>query len=285
MDEPTGTEIETPTGDVESSGPVEAAEPTTEASVDTESSGVNPAWESVRTKLDPVSFHAIQDDLKNFDKNAESRISSLNQQLKQYSELGSPEQLQNYAAIAQKLDTEPETIYNALGEFLKQNGRLPETEAELQDAVDEEEANESAEAPADPRIAQLEEQQRKLQEFFDQQEQAKIQQEADVALEQEIGELKKQYPDFAEEDVREVLMRAAFQMQTDGKAVKLQDVAKEYVENTVNRIRAVPRPGDSAPKLLPTSGGLPQASPDTPLGKMSREDVQNLIAGSLQQGA
>ena len=85
--------------------------------------------------------------------------------------------------------------------------------------------------------------------------------------------------------MREVLMRAAFQLQSSGKAVKLSDVAQEYVEKTVNRIRAVPRPGDSAPKLLPTSGGLPQASPDTPLGKMSREDVQNLIAGSLQQGA
>lgn len=284
MDETTGTEAEISTEIQEPSGPVEAAE-TTEAS-DAETSGVNPAWESLRTKLDPVSFHAIQDDLKNFDKNAESRISSLNQQLKQYSELGSVEQLQNYAAIAQRLDTEPETIYNALGEFLRQNGRLPETEKELQDAVDQEEAVEESEQPTlDPRIAQLEEQQARIQEFFEQQEQARIQQEADAALDQELGELKQTYPDFTEEDVREVLMRAAFQLQTDGKAVKLQDVAKEYIDNTVNRIRAVPRPGDSAPKLLPTSGGLAQSAQNTPLGKMSREDVQNLIAGSIQQGA
>jgi len=283
MDEPTGTEVETSTEVTEPSGPVEAAEPTTEAS-DAETSGVNPAWESLRTKLDPVSFHSIQDDLKNFDKNAESRISSLNQQLKEYSELGSVEQLQNYATVAQKLDTEPETIYNALGEFLKQNGRLPETEAELQDAVDEEESNEESQQVEDPRLAQLEQQQQQMQEFLAQQEQQRVQQEADAALEQEISELKQQYPDFAEEDVREILMRAAFQLQTDGKAAKLQDVAKEYVENTVNRIRAVPRPGDSAPKLLPTSGGLPQAAPDKSLGQMSRNEVQDFIAGSLQQG-
>lgn len=284
MDETTGTEVDASTEVQEPSGPVEAAEPTTEASDAETSGGVNPAWESLRTKLDPVSFHAIQDDLKNFDKNAESRISSLNQQLKEYSELGSVEQLQNYAAVAQKLDTEPETIYNALGEFLKQNGRLPETEAELQEAVDEEEATEESQQINDPRLAQLEQQQQQMQEFLQQQEQQRIQQEADVALEQEIGELKKQYPDFAEEDVREVLMRAAFQLQTDGKAAKLQDVAKEYVENTVNRIRAVPRPGDSAPKLLPTSGGLPQAAPEKSLGKLSRNEVQDFIAGSLQQG-
>ena len=201
MDETTGTETETSTEVVDSSGPVEE---TTEQQTSGDTGG-NPAWDSLRSKLDPVSFHNIQDDLKTFDKNAESRISSLNQQLKQYNELGSPEQLQNYAAIAQRLDTEPEVIYNALGEFLKQNGRLPETAQEMQDAVDEEEAtNENDEAPVDPRLAQLEQQTQQMQEFLSQQEQMRIQQEADVALGQEIDELKQAHPDFTEDDVREV---------------------------------------------------------------------------------
>lgn len=280
MDETTGTETETSTEVVDSSGPVEV---TTEQQP-AEDSGGNPAWDSLRSKLDPVSFHNIQEDLKNFDKSAESRISSLNQQLKQYNELGSPEQLQNYAAIAQRLDTEPEVIYNALGEFLRQNGRLPETAQEMQDAVDEEEANESNEAPVDPRLAQLEQQTQQMQEFLAQQEQMRIQQEADIALEQEINELKQAHPDFSEEDVREVLMRAAFQLQSNGKAAKLSDVAQEYVEKTVNRIRAVPRPGDSAPRLLPTSGGMPGGQQAKPLGQLSRNDVQSLIASSIEQG-
>lgn len=281
MDETTGTETETSTEVVDSSGPVEAN--TEQRS--SEESGGNPAWDSLRSKLDPVSFHNIQDDLKNFDKNAESRISSLNQQLKQYNELGSPEQLQNYAAIAQRLDTEPEVIYNALGEFLKQNGRLPETQQEMQDAVDEEEATSgNDEAPVDPRLAQLEQQTQQMQEFLAQQEQMRIQQEADVVLGQEIDELKQAHPDFTEDDVREVLMRAAFQLQSSGKAAKLSDVAQEYVDKTVNRIRAVPRPGDSAPRLLPTSGGMPGGQQAKPLGKLSRNDVQSLIASSIEQG-
>ncbi len=281
MDETTGTETETSTEVVDSSGPV--GETTEQAPAD--DSGGNPAWDSLRSKLDPVSFHNIQDDLKTFDKNAESRISSLNQQLKQYNELGSPEQLQNYAAIAQRLDTEPEVIYNALGEFLKQNGRLPETAQEMQDAVDEEEAtNENGEAPVDPRLAQLEQQTQQMQEFLAQQEQMRIQQEADTVLGQEIDELKQAHPDFSEDDVREVLMRAAFQLQSSGKTAKLSDVAQEYVDKTVNRIRAVPRPGDSAPRLLPTSGGMPGGQQAKPLGKLSRDDVQNLIASSIQQG-
>jgi hypothetical protein len=281
MDETTGTETETSTEVVDSSGPVEE---TTEQQTSGETGG-NPAWDSLRSKLDPVSFHNIQEDLKTFDKNAESRISSLNQQLKQYNELGSPEQLQNYAAIAQRLDTEPEVIYNALGEFLKQNGRLPETAQEMQDAVDEEEAtNENDEAPVDPRLAQLEQQTQQMQEFLSQQEQMRIQQEADVALEQEINELKQAHPDFTEDDVREVLMRAAFQLQSNGKAAKLSDVAQEYVDKTVNRIRAVPRPGDSAPRLLPTSGGMPGGQQAKPLGQLSRNDIQSLIASSIEQG-
>ena len=281
MDETTGTETETSTEVVDSSGPVEE---TTEQQTSGDTGG-NPAWDSLRSKLDPVSFHNIQDDLKNFDKNAESRISSLNQQLKQYNELGSPEQLQNYAAIAQRLDTEPEVIYNALGEFLKQNGRLPETQQEMQDAVDEEEATSgNDEAPVDPRLAQLEQQTQQMQEFLSQQEQMRIQQEADVVLGQEIDELKQAHPDFTEDDVREVLMRAAFQLQSSGKAAKLSDVAQEYVDKTVNRIRAVPRPGDSAPRLLPTSGGMPGGQQAKPLGKLSRDDVQSLIASSIEQG-
>lgn len=282
MDDTTGTEVDTSTEVQEPSGPVETAEPTADA--ETDSSSVNPAWESVRTKLDPVSFHAIQDELKKWDQSAESRISSLNQQLKQYNELGSPDQLQTYAAIAQKLDTEPETVYSALGEFLKQNGRMPETQKEMQEAVDDQEDAESEENPLDPRIAQLEDQQRQLQNFLAQQEQVKIQQEADQVLDQEIQELRQKMPDFTDDDVKEVLMRAAFQLQSGNNKVKLADVAQEYMDKTVNRIRAVPRPGDSAPRLLPTSGGVPQGQQNKSLGKMSRTDVQDYIAASLQQG-
>ena len=280
MDETTGTEIDTSPEVSESSGPVGE----TTGQQTSGDSGGNPAWDSLRSKLDPVSFHSIEEDLKSFDKNAESRISSLNQQLKQYNELGSPEQLQNYAMIASRLDTEPEVIYNALGEFLKQNGRLPNTEQELQDAVDEEEATNESQSPVDPRLAQLEQQQQQMQDFLAQQEQMRVQQEADSALEQEINELKQAHPEFSEDDVREVLMRAAFQLQSSGKTAKLSDVAQEYVDKTVNRIRAVPRPGDSAPRLLPTSGGMPGGQQAKPLGQLSRSDVQSLIASSIEQG-
>ena len=282
MDDLTGTETEADTSaeDVESPGLADTAETSSEG----ETSKGNPAWEPIRTKLDPISFHNIEEDLKGFDKSAESRISSLNQQLKGYSDLGTPEQLQNYSNIAQRLDTEPEVIYNALGEFLKQNGRLPQNEKEMKEAVDEEEtSNEGEETYSDPRFEQLAQQQQQMQDFLDNQQEEKTQREADSSLEREISELKQTHPDFSEEDVREVLMRAAFQLQSKGKAGKLSDIALEYVDKTVNRIRAVPRPGDSAPKLLPTSGGTPGSSQAKPLGKLTRSETQNLIASQIEQ--
>jgi hypothetical protein len=277
VDDLTGTDsvdtsAEVPTAD---SGPVDGGDNLAS------DAGGNPAWESLRTKLDPISFKSIEEDLKGWDKSAETRISTLNSQLKPYKDLGEVEQLQSYAALAQQIDAQPEVIYEALGNFLRENGRMPETQEELQDAVDD---TEDGQEYRDPRFDELQQQQEQMRQFLEQQENARMEQEADKALEQEIGQLQQSFPDFTQDDIQEVLMRAAFEL-TNGSERKLEEVAKEYIEKTVNRIRAVPRPGDSAPRLLPTSGGVPTSNGQgTPLGKMSRSDVQSLIAASLQQG-
>lgn len=278
MDDLTGTDsvdtsAEVPTTD---SGPVDGGVTVTE------NGGGNPAWESLRTKLDPISFKAIEDDLKGWDKSAESRISTLNSQLKSYSELGEPDQLRQYAQIAQQIDANPEAIYEALGNFLQQNGRLPETEKEMEDALDD---VEDGQAAYDPRFDELAEQQEQMRLFLEEQENSRIALEADKALEQEIGQLQQKFSDFTEDDIQEVLMRAAYET-SNGTNRALEEIAQEYIEKTVNRIRAVPRPGDTAPRLLPTSGGVPTGNGQgTALGKMSRGDVQSLIAASLTQGA
>lgn len=247
----------------------------------TENGGGNPAWESLRTKLDPISFKAIEDDLKGWDKSAETRISTLNTQLKNYSELGDADQLRQYAQIAQQIDANPEAIYEALGTFLRENGRLPETEKEMEDALDDVEDGQEV---YDPRYDELAQQQEQMRLFLQQQEEARIAQEADYSLEQEIGQLQQKYSNFTDDDIQEVLMRAAFGL-SNGDNRSLDEIAAEYIEKTVNRIRAVPRPGDSAPRLLPTSGGVATGNGQgTSPGKMSRADVQSLIAASLQQG-
>lgn len=280
MDDLIGTDSVDTSAEVSTtdSGPVDGGTSATESG-----NGGNPAWESLRTKLDPISFKAIEDDLKGWDKSAETRISTLNTQLKSYSELGDADQLRQYAQIAQQIDANPEAIYEALGTFLRENGRLPETEKEMEDALDD--VEEDGQVARDPRYDELAQQQEQMRLFLEQQEETRVAQEADKALEQEIGQLRQTHPDFSDDDIQEVLMRAALDMSNGGNR-SLDELASEYIEKTVNRIRAVPRPGDSAPRLLPTSGGVATGvGQGTSLGKMSRGDVQSLIAASLQQGA
>jgi hypothetical protein len=260
-------------GPIETSGPVESQ------------AGGNPAWESLRTKLDPVTFKLIEPDLKGFDSNAEKRISGLNQQLKGYTSLGTPDQVKSYANIARQIDAQPEVIYQALGNFLQQNGRLPQTAGEVRQVQAEADAQDEGDLdPYDERLSQLQQQQEQMRQFLEEQENQRMSAEADQALDAEISQLKQAFPSFTDADIAEVIQKAAWQAQTQGNIPPLAQVAQSYIDNTVNRIRSVPRPGDSAPRLVPTSGGgVPQNTQQTSLGKRSNADVQALVAGIISQ--
>lgn len=243
-------------------------------------SGGNPAWEPLRTALGPEFFQLAEPHLKEFDKQAQSRIAKLNSDLKTYSSLGTPEQLSQYAGIAQRLDTQPEVIYEALGKFLQENGRMPRNDAEVAEAVDDFEDDEEQ---IDPRIAQLEATQRQMMEMIEAQQAQERAQAADAALEEELGQLQQAHPELDDADIAEIIQRAAFRAM-NGQDPVLADVAQEYIENVVNRIRSAPRAGDSAPRLLPTGGGSAPTSQQRPaLGEMPKGDVQSLVASILQQ--
>jgi hypothetical protein len=244
------------------------------------SSGGNPAWENIRSTLDPISFQLVEPHLKEFDKHAESRISSLNSQLKNYSQLGTPDQLKTYATIAQRLDTEPEVIHAALGQFLRDNGRMPKNEAEVTKAVEDQEEDFDFK---DPRVDALAQQQEQMRQFLEAQQSEQIARKAEQDLDAELGSLRQARPELSREDEQEILQRAAF-LAMQGKDPNLEDVAADYFENVVNRIRSIPRPGDSAPRLLPTSGGVPSQAQGQSVGQMPSSAVQDIVANFLQQG-
>lgn len=271
MSDPIGTEA--PAEQPASSGPEITQEP-----IPSEGGGGNPAWDTVRTKLDPISFSKIEPDLKDWDKSAETRISSVNQQLKAYSDLGTPDQLKTYAELARRIDTEPEVIHEALGKFLQANGRMPETQKELTDAVDEVEGDPTEE---NPELAAIRAGQEKIENFLVQQAQAQQLEAADRELATEIDTLKTAHAELDDRDVQNILQRAAFLAQTTNKIPTLEDVAVEYIEKDRNRILSIQRPGDSAPRLVPTTGGTPPVNQQQQFdaGAASREDVQALIAG------
>lgn len=261
-------------------------EPTVDAGEGGESAG-NPAWDEIRTKLDPTTFKLIEPSLRGWETNAQKRIEESNKQFGWAADLTkngvTPEQIQQSLLIANKLNEDPAAIHEALGNFLRENGRLPDKQ-ELQQQV-EEDADDDSEDSEDPRLSQLEQQQQQIAQFLQQQQEAQQLAEASAALDQEVEALKKAHPEFSADDVQEVMQRAAFKAQVSGNVPPLEDMAAEYI-GLRNRILTTPRAADSAPRLLPTGGGVAQAGGgQKSLGQLDKNEAQNLVANLLSGGS
>lgn len=72
---------------------------------------------------------------------------------------------------------------------------------------------------------------------------------------------------------------AAAQAQA-GKVVTVPE-AVAWFDSIAERVRTAPRPGDSAPSLLPLGGGNPASPQKVDYAKMSDEDIQAMIASDM----
>lgn len=243
-------------------------------------SGINPAWEPIREKLGDAHFQLIQDELGKWDQGVNKRFETLNQQFAPYKDLGSPEELTNYKNIIEQMDSNPEAMYEALGNFLQENGRMPSS-AEAQDIADD--IDEDASSSEDPRIAELAQGQEQIRQFLEQQQEAEIQAQAESELNEEISTLESQRG-YSKDDMQEIIRTAAFLSSQSDKVVPLS-VAADQFDALRERILTTPRPGDSAPRLLPTSGGNAAAQQSKTVGAMSRNETQDLIAAYLSDSA
>lgn len=247
---------------------------------------VNPAWEGIRSELGDPVFSKIEKHLREFDSNHDRSVSKLNEQYKWAKEVTeggyTPQHVTAALQLAKAIDESPEEIYERLGQFLQQQGRMPSSAAELEAKTDDPDgAEEQAE---DPRIAQLQEQQDRMQQFLQQQEWENASRQADQQLDSELEALKND-ADLAlsKDDLREVLQRAVYITHTTGKQPPLAEVATDYVQNVRNRILQTPRPGASAPRLVPTAGGNAALAQAQSYGDLSRGDTQDLIATLIAQ--
>lgn len=238
--------------------------------------GINPAWEPIREKLGDAHFQLIQDELGKWDQGVNKRFETLNQQFAPYKELGSPEELTNYKNIIEQMDTNPEAMYEALGNFLQENGRMP-SKQEAQDIADD--IDEDASSSEDPRIAELAQGQEQIRQFLEQQQEAEIQAQAESELNAEISDLESSRG-YSKDDMQEIIRTAAFLSSQSDKVIPLSAAADQF-DALRERILTTPRPGDSAPKLLPTSGGNAAAQQNKTAGSLTRNETQDLIAAYL----
>lgn len=244
-------------------------------------SGINPAWEPIREKLGDAHFQLIQDELGKWDQGVNKRFETLNQQFAPYKELGTPEELTNYKNIIEQMDSNPEAMYEALGNFLQENGRMP-SKQEAQDIADDID-EEASSSEIDPRLEELAQGQEQIRQFLEAQQEAEIQAQAESELNAEIADLESSRG-YSKDDMQEIIRTAAFLSSQSEKIVPLS-VAADQFDALRERILTTPRPGDSAPRLLPTSGGNAAAAQNKSVGSLSRNETQDMIAAYLSQSA
>lgn len=243
----------------------------------------NPFWGELADKLGPNLYEVAKPYLSKADTAHREGIEKLNSRFEPYKgfvdEGVPPEMLQQSLALARQLDQSPETVYEQLGEFLRQNGRLPspkELDQQIEETASEEEAD-----PRDAQIKQLMEGQTQLQEYIQQSQMAAIQQqaaaEADTWRDSQVKEL--QAKGYDEADVKEIFRFALAQINS-GQEPDLAKAAEHYAE-LQNRIRTAPRPGAAAPRIPGgVGGGTPSMGGSDP-SKMTKEQRQALVASMI----
>ena len=227
--EPTGTEVQAP----ESNSP-EQQEPT------------NPFWGEVEKLVGPNVWKTVQPHLSKADAEASKRIAAVNEQLKPwkaFSEQGlTPQHVQQaFDYVRQLNDPQGQVeIYQSLHNFLKENGRLPETPQEVQEVLEGGEE----EDPRDAQIAALQQQIQQIGQYtmgqFQSQAQAQAAAEADTWLDSENTRL--QQAGYGEEDIKEIVRIAAFMAQQTGQDPENLDAAAQHVTALRDRSRTAPRP-------------------------------------------
>lgn len=250
------------------------------------SSGGNPSWDALKAEVPELTFKQIEPHLREFDKAANGRITKLNSDLapwKQAIEQGlTPERALAANQLLQRIDADPQSVIESLTKFAQETGRMPNKQELAEQVEADAEGDEfDTSAPVDPRFAQLEAQQQQILGFMQQQANEKTAKRAEKELDKEIDSLKAAHPELSKEDVGDILRNAAATAMTTQKTVSLEEAATSFFAMK-NRILSTPRPGDSAPLLAPTSGGIPASQNQKTLGQQTNQETQDLMAGLIE---
>jgi hypothetical protein len=247
-----------------------------------ETEGGNPNWDTLRSKLDPVTFKLIEPELQKFDQSARTRIESVNKAYEPYKRFAeqevTPDVIEASLNLYGQINSKPEEVFTVLQEFLVKEGRLPETQKEVKEAValHEDAEDDTEQKPAtptqvnDPRLD-------RAMSYIEQQEQRELDQQAEQALAAEIAAVKQTHPEYTKDDEK-VIAQLALAGLANNPNYKYADAAAQY-EQTRERLLKTPRPGDLAPDLVSPTGGIPAASSDgKSWGSRSKEEVQDVVA-------
>lgn len=231
--------------------------------------GPNPAWGEALSAI-PEQFHSVlTPHFEKWDQSAQQRIESVNSQLQQYEpykqfvENGIQAQdLEQGIQFLYQLNQDPQAVYNALKEAYGFDAQAIETEGE-------EEGEEETQFQ-DPRFDQLQEGLDLVAQTILQQQQQKLDAEAEATIDAELKQLREKHPGISEE--------FALSLMVNG--FDVNQVGEHWQTVTQNVLQTNPRP--FAPNVLGSSSGgtgLPSQAidPKTLDGKQTRSLVVQML--------
>jgi hypothetical protein len=239
----------------------------------TQQEKMNPAWESMLSKL-PQGLHGlVTPDLKQWDQNYQQGIQQVHSQYEGYKpflEQGvNPEALNNALLVQQALEANPEQFIRTVAEYYNlQLGEQGQTDQQEELTGDEEGL--PFDITQDPRFQQYQQ----MTELMAQQMLTQNQQQQDAVMDQQVesefAAAREKLGDFNENLVIQ-------QMLITGQSVEeAAQTVNEMIQGEVAKHR---NPGANAPIIMGSGGGLP--SQQTPVSDLSPQDRRSLVAQRL----
>lgn len=260
-----GDETGTPVGDTA---------PSVEPSSTTEAPSGNPAWQEILGTL-PDSLHStVRPALEKWDTNYQQGIQKVHSQYEPYKEFidagFEPQTIQYALAILDKMENEPRTIYDSLGEHYGYAGGQGQPESD--DADDDYDAD----SPVDPRLERAEKMSEAVAEYVMQQHQQQQDAQEDAELDREINSLRTKHGIDAEDTVAD-----KFVMGLMLAGASPEEAFNEYV-GMQTQLATRARPNDSAPTVMGSGGGVPTTQ--IPVSELRDGKARRaLVAQMIQQ--
>lgn len=237
-----------------------------------ETPGQNPAWNDVLSALPPEYHEVVTPHFQQWDQSAQSRIEQANAKVSAYEPYQqfvdngiTPDQLEQGLQLAYQVNANPEAVYRALAETYGYGGPP--------NAQSQEGEGEEAEVFQDPRFDQLQQGLDLVAQTVLQEQQRKLENEAEAQISSEIASLNEKHPGISEEFIVSLMVNG---FDADAIGEKWNSISQNILQTN-------PRP--FAPNVMGSSSGgtgLPSQAinPRTLDEKATRE----LVARMAQLG-
>lgn len=274
--------------EVEDAGNSQELDTGTHEDLQSQEGGINPVWDPIRQELG-LGFESIKPHLLEIDKGFNAGITKANEKYapwKTFDEQGiTPDAINQSFSVLQKLNDSPEEVYAALGQFLQENGRLPQSAQEAEQALEDAEDDEF-ETPEQKELRELREQVEGFRQYQEAQQQQQnwerlsAKAEQDVAAEYDAFE--NAHPDLTPAEKQEVYNRHFLYAQAGPDKIRSLEQVYTEVAGFRDAIRTAPRPNDLAPRLPGAGGGVPTGQRKDPSEFSSEESQDAMVALLLQ---